>query len=32
MLVATMSSSEVFDTLEKDLERVAAFTPKRRKP
>lgn len=31
MLVATMSSSEVFDTLEKDLERVAAFTAHKEK-
>lgn len=31
MLVATMSSSEVFDTLEKDLERVAIFTAHKEK-
>lgn len=31
MLVATMSSSEVFDTLEKDLERVAVFTAHKEK-
>lgn len=31
MLVATMSSSEVIDTLEKDLERVAIFTAHKEK-